>query len=175
MAKILSFDQASRVSGYAVFEDGNLIHFGKFCFDDDDFGVRLKNIRNMVKKLIDTWNPDEIIFEDIQFQSNVGNNVETFKKLAEVFGVIYELVTELDISHRTVLSTVWKSKLKIGGKKRAEQKSNAQKHVLETYGVKATQDESDAICIGEYATLTKDDAANVKAKTGIPMGFDWSN
>jgi hypothetical protein len=32
-------------------------------------------------------------------QGNIGNNVATFKALAEVFGVVYELVTELNIEH----------------------------------------------------------------------------
>jgi hypothetical protein len=106
------------------------------------------------------------VFEDIQLQANQGNNVDTFKKLAEVFGVIYELLTELNISNRAVLSTVWKSKLKLlhgTGQKRESQKQEAQRWVVETYGVKPTQDESDAICIGVWASLTQPE-----------KGFDWS-
>jgi Holliday junction resolvasome RuvABC endonuclease subunit len=63
--KVLAFDQASRTSGYSVFEDGKLITYGKFTYDDDDFGVRLMHIRNKVISLIDTHNPDKIAFEDI--------------------------------------------------------------------------------------------------------------
>ena len=43
------------------------------------------------------YNIDEVIFEDIQLQDNIGNNVATFKTLAEVMGVIIELLTELNI------------------------------------------------------------------------------
>lgn len=163
MSKILAFDQASRTSGYAVFEDGKLVHWGKFTYEDSDFGVRLMKIRQKVESLIDEWQPDKVVAEDIQLQGNVTNNVETFKKLAEVFGVIYELVTEKNISHDFVLSTVWKSKLKIGGRTRPDQKANAQKYVQNTYNVKATQDECDAICIGTYASIA------------APTAFDWSN
>lgn len=53
--------------------------------------------------------------EDIQLQANV----LTFKTLAEVLGVLYELFTELKIPHSAVLSTVWKSSLGIKGKDRA--------------------------------------------------------
>jgi Holliday junction resolvasome RuvABC endonuclease subunit len=123
--KVLAFDQASRTSGYSVFEDGKLITYGKFTYDDDDFGVRLMHIRNKVISLIDTHNPDKIAFEDIQLQNNVVNNVDTFKKLAEVFGIIYELVTERNISHDIVLASSWKSLLSIKGRERAEQKKNA--------------------------------------------------
>lgn len=162
MAKILAFDQASRTSGYSVFDNGKLISYGKFTYDDSDFGVRLYKIREKVKSLIEEHCPDEVIFEDIQLQANVGNNVDTFKKLAEVFGVIYELVTEKNIPNQAVLASVWKSTLGVKGRDRAAQKANAQKYVLQEFGVKATQDECDAICIGAHA---------VKKSA---MSFDWS-
>ena len=93
-----------------------------------------------------------VVFEDIQLQNNVVNNVQTFKVLAEVFGVIYELVTELNIQNEAVLAATWKSALGVKGKNRPEQKRNAQAHVVDKFGVKPTQDECDAICIGEYAS-----------------------
>ena len=49
-----------------------------------------------------------------------------------------------------VLAGTWKSTLGIKGKTRPEQKQNAQKWVIATYGVKPTQDECDAICIGAH-------------------------
>ena len=39
------------------------------------------------------------------------NNVQTFKTLAEVFGVIYETVLELQLPCSAVLASVWKSGL----------------------------------------------------------------
>ena len=53
MPKILALDQSSRTSGYAVFENNNLIASGHFTFTDDDFGVRLYKIRNKIISLID--------------------------------------------------------------------------------------------------------------------------
>lgn len=166
MAKILAFDQASRITGYAFFEDGKLVKWGKFTLDNADFGVRLMQLREKVYDLIDHLNPDEVIFEDIQLQANVGNNVDTFKKLAEVFGIIYELVTELNIPHQAVLASVWKSTLGIKGRTRVDQKKNAQEYVQKTYGIRATQDECDAICIGTHA---------LKKPTAEIAAFDWSD
>jgi hypothetical protein len=54
--------------------------------------------------------------EDIQLQENV----QTFKALAEVFGVVYELVTSLNLPIETILASVWKSGLGIKGKNRPE-------------------------------------------------------
>lgn len=150
MGNLLALDQSSHTSGYAIFSEGKLISYGKFTFDDNDIGDRLYKIREKVKSLIEEYNINFVVFEDIQLQSNVANNVKTFKVLAEVFGVIYELLTELDIPKETVLAGTWKRFLSIKGRARAEQKKEAQNFVLTNYGIKATQDESDAICIGVY-------------------------
>ena len=148
--RLLALDQASRTSGYSIFEDGKLIHHGKFTFTDTDFGVRLFKIRNQVESIIQEYKIDEVIFEDIQLQNNRVNNVETFKKLAEVYGVIDELLTELKLPHDAVISTVWKSALGIKGKDSEAQKAAAAAWAQKTFNVKATQDEYDAICICAY-------------------------
>jgi len=50
--------------------------------------------------LISKYEIDEVVFEDIQFQKSVNGvsvpeNVKTFKTLAMVFGIVYELCVEL--------------------------------------------------------------------------------
>lgn len=148
--RLLALDQASSTSGWAVFEDGKLIAFDKFTVDMDDLGDRLVRIREVVKGLIEIYKIDYVIFEDIQLQANKGNNVHTFKVLAEVFGVIYELLAELNIPNEAVLASSWKSTLGLKGADRTAQKKAAQMWVLQAYGLKPTQDECDAICIGSH-------------------------
>lgn len=167
--RMLALDQASKVSGYAIFIDGNLETYGKIDTGESEIGVRLHTIRENVAQLIADYDIDYIVFEDIQLQQNVQNNVQTFKVLAEVFGVIYELATELKIENTAVLASSWKSTLGIKGRTRPEQKRNAQAYVLETYGVKAIQDVCDAICIGSHI-LKKPAAKSVPSE-----GFDWSD
>lgn len=164
--KLLALDQASRTSGYAIFDDGKLIDFGTFTYDDDDIGIRLHKIRNKVEKLISDNDIEWVAFEDIQLQGNVANNVQTFKTLAEVFGIIYELVTALNLKHDAVLSSSWKSTLGIKGRTRPDQKKNAQAWVINKYGVRPSQDASDAICIGAHILLHGGET--------ISESFDWS-
>lgn len=161
--RLLALDQASRTSGFAVFIDGELYDYGTFTFVDNDIGERLFKIRERVAKIIADYDIDYVAFEDIQLQSN-SNNVQTFKILAEVFGVIYELVSELKIPNCAVFSNSWKSTCKVKGRTRPEQKKNAQKYVLETYQIKATQDESDAICLGTHVLKTIEEKSD----------YDWS-
>ena len=161
---LLALDQSSQTSGYSVFTDGKLTDYGKFTFSDSDVGTRLTKIRNKVIQLLDQYNITSVAFEDIQFQANRGNNVVTFKTLAEVYGVIHQLLDEKQIPYQIVPSVTWKSTLGIKGADRAAQKKNAQLWVINTYNVKPTQDECDAICIGEHIIRQSNQNA----------GFDWS-
>lgn len=165
--RLLALDQASKTTGYAVFIDGKLEEYGKFTFEDVEIGDRLHKIREKVAELIANYGIDFVAFEDIQLQQNVQNNVQTFKILAEVFGVIYELVTSLEIPNTAVLAGTWKSTLGIKGRTRPEQKRNAQEYVQNTYGVKAIQDVCDAICIGTHILKRNDKTFEVET-------FDWS-
>ena len=164
MSNLLALDQASRTTGWSVFIDGKLLKYGKFTVSEEDIGERLYSIKNHVQNLITEYEINEIVFEDIQLQNNVMNNVQTFKILAEVFGILEELFTELKIPHTAVLAASWKSTLEIKGKSRPEQKKNAQLYVEQTYNIKATQDESDSICIGSHYL----------ANSKVEAGFDWS-
>ena len=146
---ILALDQASRTSGYAIFQEDNLIVSGTFTYDDDDFSLRLVKIRNKVISLIEQYNINKILLEDIQLQGQT-NNVETYRKLAEVRGVLSELACEMKIPHEIIHSQTWKSTLGIKGRDRNTQKRNAQAYVAQTYNKKVSQDESDAICIGTH-------------------------
>lgn len=159
MGKTLALDQSSHISGYSIFEDGKLITFGKFTVNENNIGERLNKIKQNILSLISDNNITNIIIEDIQMQSNVVNNVQTFKVLAEVIGVIYEMAYELGISIDCVLASSWKSALGIKGKSRPEQKRAAQEYVLTTYDIKATQDECDAICIGTYSAKQNNNLA----------------
>lgn len=156
--RTLTLDQSSKISGWAIFEDGKLIKYGKWSFNDDDLGIRLVKLRASLLQILNEEDIDEVVMEDIQLQENV----QLFKTLAEVFGVVHETITELKIPVCAVLASSWKSTLGIKGKQRAEQKRNAQQYVINTFNIKPTQDECDAICIGQhyFAQKTSD--------------FDWS-
>ena len=169
---LIAFDQALNCTGYSIFktEDGSLVDYGKFTTDESlAEEYKLKQIRDWVKDLIEKYKPVKIAIEEIQLQQIPGTtnhgNVETFKKLAHVQGVLYEVIAESNIPFDVIPSVSWKSYCGIKGRKRQEQKKNAQEFVLNTYGVKAIQDICDSICIGRYAL-------NNKAPV-IDEGINW--
>lgn len=164
--KILALDQSTRITGWAVFSDGDLQEYGKFDAENagSDIGKRLTYIREKVQALIDKHNIQKVLIEEIQLQNTVGNNVVTYKKLAYVQAILIQMFDELKLPYEVVASSSWKSTLGIKGRARAEQKKNAQIYINTTYGIKATQDECDAICIGTHYNKKPSDE-----------GFDWAD
>lgn len=149
--KILALDQSSRITGWALFNEGQLIGYGKIDLSKEtDIGERLHILRTSIQKMIQDLKIDKVILEDIYMDGQKINNVQTFKILAEVFGVLFELCVDLKVPVEAVLAGTWKSTLNIKGKTRPEQKHAAQDWVLNNYNIKATQDEVDAICIGTH-------------------------
>lgn len=162
MANVLALDQSSRVTGWAVFEGSKILDYGKFEVSaSTPVEKRLIQIKNHVSDLIDRFEIDEVVLEDIQMQANVVNNVVTFKTLAWVQSVILVLCAEMSIPATLVLASSWKHTLGIKGANRAAQKKNAQQYVLDNYNIKAIQDTVDAICIGLHYTKEND-------------GFNWA-
>lgn len=147
---ILALDQSSITSGYSIFCDNQLIESGTFTFNSTILSKRLLKIREQIKQLINSYCIEYVILEDIQLETKVPNNVKTYKALAEVIGVITELLEELKIKYELVAPSSWRSQLNIKGNKRNEQKKNAQNYVLKVYKKDVSEDESDAICIGAY-------------------------
>lgn len=153
---LLSLDQSSRTTGWAIFKDSKLLKYGIIEAKGNDLGTRLLKFKQELLKVINTYKPSEVVFEEIQLQDNIGNNIQTFKALACIYGIVEELLTELKIPHSSMASSTWKSVLHIEGKARAEQKKNAASYVKINYKVEDIQDISDAICIGTaYIQTTK--------------------
>lgn len=162
--RLLALDQSSRVSGYAVFEDGKLISSNYFSFSNAELGKRLERIRIKIKELIDQYKINEVVLEDIQLEDTVSNNVVTYKALAEVIGVITELLVELKIKYSLIQPNVWRKQLSISGYRRADCKQKAQKYVKDHYNLDASEDVCDAICIG----------ASQFSQPVSATSFDWS-
>ena len=149
--RILALDQSSRITGWAVFDEDQLIEYGKIDLSKEpEIGKRLHLLRTSVHDMIKKLKINKVVLEDIYMDGQKINNVQTFKILAEVFGVLFELCVDLKIPVEAVLAGTWKSTLNIKGKTRPEQKRAAQAWVLNNYDIKATQDEVDAICIGVH-------------------------
>lgn len=153
MAKLLALDQSSKVTGYTVLDDGKIIKVSHFECVGNDVGDRLHQFRKKVISLIEEYNIEEVVFEDIQLQDVNGSKetgIKTFKVLAEVFGVMHELCSEIKMPYTAVLPIKWKAHFKIAGKGRTQEKKMSQAYAEKVCGVQCTEDEADSLCIALY-------------------------
>lgn len=152
--RILALDDATYDSGWAIFDDGNLIKYGLFSTKQATEVERISTIKNWLINMLAIWKPDFVIIEDIQLQDrNTGgdtSNLTTYKVLAHLQGVLQNVLYETKTPFETVYASVWRKACEIKGRYRADQKKNAQLQVKKWYNIDVTNDEADAICIGRY-------------------------
>ena len=149
---IIALDQSTQLTGYAIFQDKDLIAHGVFS-PSGDYEHRIVKLRQWLLDKLEPLKPNvEVYFEDIQLQDLGGGSigVTTFKKLAHVQGALIITCIEENIPYTIVSAATWRKTCGVKGRVRSEYKPAAQAHVLEKYGIQATEDEADAICIGEY-------------------------
>ena len=145
--KLLGLDQATNILGYAIFDDGELTHYGALDFSSGTTpAAKISMIRHWLKETIAEHEIEVMGMEDTQLQQNP----QIFKTLSQLLGVVENVAYESGLQYYVVKSASWKSTCGIKGRQRAEQKRSAQAHILTKYGIKATQDVADAICIGEH-------------------------
>lgn len=152
--RILALDAATNVTGYSIYDNDILSAYGIFkATEENDVTERINEIKHWLESVIKIHEPDFIIIENIQLQSFGTNNlqVEMYRKLANLQGVLVDTCFENNVPYELVYSTVWRKSCGIGeGIGRENKKKQAQEKVKLWYGQNCTQDEADAICIGKY-------------------------
>ena len=119
--RVLALDAATNITGYSIYDDRDLVSY--------------------------------VGIEGIQLQSFGNNNfqVETYRILANLQGVLIDTLFEACIDHDLVSVNTWRNYCNVGqGTGRENKKKQAQDKVKLWYNQNCTQDEADAICIGKY-------------------------
>lgn len=164
--KILAIDQA-RNGAWSVFdyETKTLEAYGVFSFNNKDYtyAKAIRAIEELVDSLIKTYDISAVFIEDIQLRVNV----QSFKKLAQLQGVLINLFEKNEYLYDFVAPTQWQNYCKARGRSSKEIKEKIKalelsgkkeskilsiQFVKEKFNVNTDNDNlSDAICIGYYA------------------------
>lgn len=147
--RVLALDDSTSTTGWAIFDDGKLIGYGKITMSQQDTIKRIAGMRQWLLSALTNWKPDVVGVEDIQQQTGT-YNVGMFKTLAHLQGVLLVTQEEEKVERVVIHSATWRSDCNFKSKTRTDQKREAQRKVHEWYDISATQDEADAICIGRY-------------------------
>ena len=149
--KILAFDQSTKISAYSLFVDGKYIEVGVIDLHKmKDTSERVRAMGVELCKVIEKYNPDKVVMEEVAQQSNP----LTLKLLARIQGVIIGFCAAHNINTYIVEPSKWRSMLEFkqgSGVKRAELKEQAIQHVKNTYQLDLSEDCCESICIGEAA------------------------
>lgn len=153
--RVLALDAATKITGYSIYDNDTLVSYGTYHTDEDkDAEARINDMKHWLEIAIDTWQPDFIGVENVQLQSFGANGkyqVEMYRILANLQGVIIDTLFEKNVPHALCYATEWRKYCGVGeGKGRENKKRQAQEKVELWYQQKCTQDEADAICIGKY-------------------------
>lgn len=153
--RILALDQASKVTGFAIFDNGELVKYGKFEAHFEDDIERFSTMKEWLVSMINNWHPDHIAIEGIQFQEQGGEHrmgVTVFQTLARLQGILMLTCHEAKIPYTICPTNTWRHECGVKGRSRADKKRSMQLIVKEKYGVTISDDEADAIGIGIYMT-----------------------
>lgn len=166
LLNILALDQA-RNGAWSVFdyESGKLIGYGTFSFDSRKYtyAKAILRIEELVAAIIYTYDISAVFIEDIQLRANV----QAFKKLAQLQGVLVNLFERNEYLYGFIAPTQWQNYCRARGRNTKEvegrilelEKSGKKQSkilsiqfVKEQFGIDTENDNlADAICIGYYA------------------------
>lgn len=158
MSKILiALDESTTCTGYAVFDDGELIEHGIFSFKSKDVLERVSLIMEEIGELIKIYKPDNMVIEDVQITMNAA----TAKSLLGLQFMIEVYAHRNNISCETYRTTKWRKILGLSNSRALDRKAKKQEtiaYVKDKYGIEILKDdESDAIAIGTAYLLEKEE------------------
>lgn len=150
--RILALDQATRVTGWSIYDEKNLVKYGLFETSLDDEIARDHAIKEWLINMINAWQIDIVGIEGIQYQQNMG--VTTFEMLARLQGILMETLYELKIPYKICPTNTWRAHCKVKGRTRTDRKRSMQLLAKQWFDISVTDDEADAIGIGKYIADT---------------------
>ena len=151
--RVLALDQATKITGFSIFDDKKLIQYGVFETNLEDEIARDSAIKTWLLSMLDNWKPDFVGIEGIQYEEKFG--VTTFETLARLQGILMETLFWEKIPYKVCPTNTWRSHCGVKGKTRVDKKRSMQNIVKKEFDVSVSDDEADAIGIGKYVAETQ--------------------
>ena len=155
--KIVCLDLATKKSGISYWENGKYIESYVIDYENiKDIDERTEAMGKNIVSALNYFKPNMVYTED----SFKGKNIKTMKCLCNLHGIAMGWCYLNDAKHNLIYPSTWRKYIpgfpNGRGIKREEQKEYSVQYVTEHYGfVPKTDDESDAILIGEAVTRMK--------------------
>ena len=150
MSKILSLDTSSKVTGYAVFNNGKLIRYSSIDKSDIKNGdERMQDMVRCLIILIEREAPDVVVIEE----TVVTRNPQTKRMLSMILGAVFGVCVSNHFNYCSLRPTQWRKAVRGDDeklpRKRDELKLWSINKVAELFNINDISDDiSDAILIG---------------------------
>ena len=151
--RTLGLDQATKITGYSVFDNDELVYAGTFEVDPNyTHWERILEMKRWLLQMVNVWKPDMIGFEDIQLQqfNNKIIGVTTYKTLAQLQGVLITTCEEHNVAWELCAPATWRKHCSVKGRTRTDKKASMQRQVKKWFDITVSDDVADAIGIGKY-------------------------
>lgn len=153
---ILSLDLSTKSSGWAIFNEEELVAHGCYTSSSTDMIKRIHIMIDGIQSLLDNYlDIDTIVVEEVRPEGGYGvGNQKTHKALMYLQAALEFLIHD-NYNKRVEIEYIYPSSwraaigIKTGrGIKRTSLKEADIAFVKETFGITVNDDEADAICIG---------------------------
>ena len=148
--RVLGLDQATRLTGWSIYDNKELVKYGTFETSLNDEIARDHAIKEWLINVINLWQIDIVGIEGIQYQSTMG--VTTFEKLARLQGILLDTLYENKIQYKICPTNTWRAHCGVKGRTRSDKKKSMQMLAKKWFDITITDDEADAIGIGKYVS-----------------------
>ena len=146
--RVLALDQATHLTGYAVFNNRDLVDYGTFQARGDDDIARCAQVKQWMISLIEKYEIDFVGLEQIQLDTQ--KSAPAFEALAHLQGILMLTCLEEHIPCKAAHVNTWRSHCGVKGRTRPDLKRSMQLITQKWFGIMPTDDEADAIGIGKY-------------------------
>ena len=146
---ILGLDQATKVTGWSVFENRELIAYNKIIVPDKyEAEKRMELMTEEIRKIILRYEPDKVYFE----QTFLKGSPRGFRTSCQLQGFIMWELHMHKIPYVIKEESTWAKNISCCHGKREERKDSVLSKIEEMFNIKLgdNNDISDAIAIGYY-------------------------
>ena len=148
MTKVIGLDTSSNSTGWSIFIDGEYSKSGIIdCGSIKDTQTRLKKMCSTLLSFLNTNSPDIVTVE----MTVVSRNASAQRMLTMILGVVYGWCIIHNAYFEMLRPSEWRALIsnEKKGRKRNELKLWSVRKVKELFNIDVTDDESDAILIGQ--------------------------
>lgn len=146
---VLGLDQATKVTGWSIFENRKLIAYNKIAISDKyKAEKRMEMMTEEIRKIILQYNPDKVYFE----QTFSKGSPRGFRTLCQLQGFLMWELRLHKIPYAIVEESAWAKNISCCYGEREERKNNVLAKIEKMFNIKldSNNDISDAIAIGYY-------------------------